>query len=86
MFISSDYHEAYQQAQADANTFCRPMALERANEYGKIVFRVKMLPIKPEQRFGWGSFSVRLSIQTEKPSMWTTQDLCEYFARYDKDC
>lgn len=53
MFQSTDYHEAYAAARKDAKQFNRPMGLEKAREYGKIVYRVKMLPIRADQRFGW---------------------------------
>ncbi len=29
------------------------MAIEKAKEYGKTVFRVKMIPKDPKDRFGW---------------------------------
>ena len=52
-FVSRDYHEAHAAAQADAQRFDRPMGLEKANEYGRTVYRVKMLPKDPAKRFGW---------------------------------
>lgn len=51
--VFSDYHQAYQVAQAEANKYTRPMAIERATEYGRQVYRVKWIPIDPRQRFGW---------------------------------
>ena len=53
MNVFSDYKDAYKEAQIYANRLMRPMAIEKATEYGRVVFRVKMLPIKPSDRFGW---------------------------------
>lgn len=53
MDVFRDYHEAYEAARLDAVQFNRPMGLEAAREYGKIVYRVKMIPINPAQRCGW---------------------------------
>lgn len=50
---TTNYHEARQAAQADANRFKRPMGVEKALEYGREVFRVKMLLTDPTKRFGW---------------------------------
>ena len=50
---TTNYHEAQRIAQVDANRYGRPMAIEKATEYGRVVFHVKMLPIKPSDRFGW---------------------------------
>ena len=50
---TSSYREAQQVAQSDANRYNRPMGIEKAREYGHEVFRVKMIPIDPLQRFGW---------------------------------
>ena len=50
---TTNYHEASQAAQADANRYRRPMAIERSWEYGHEVFRVKMVPIDPAYRSGW---------------------------------
>jgi len=48
-----DYHSAFAAAQADARLLKRPMGLERTIEYGCAVYRVKMIPINPQHRFGW---------------------------------
>ena len=53
MAAYTNYQEAYEQARKDAATYHRPMGLERATEYGRIVFRVNMVPKQPNQRFGW---------------------------------
>ena len=50
---TTNYHEARLVAQVDANRYGRPMAIEKAREYGQEVFRVKMIPVDPAQRFGW---------------------------------
>jgi hypothetical protein len=39
-------------AQRQANVYRRTMGIERAEEFGGTVYRVKMLP-KPAQRQGW---------------------------------
>lgn len=51
--VFSDYQQAFQAAQADANTYARPMGIERATEYGRQVYRVKWIAVDPRQRFGW---------------------------------
>jgi hypothetical protein len=48
-----NYTAARAQAQSEANRFNRPMGIERAREFGREVFRVKMIPKNPAQRFGW---------------------------------
>ena len=40
-------------ASKQARTLNHAMGVERANEYGRTVYRVSMIPNKPEQRFGW---------------------------------
>jgi len=47
------WQEAHTEAQKDANLMGRPMALEYAKEYGRGVYRVKMIPCDPSKRFGW---------------------------------
>lgn len=47
------YEHARQQAQADANRYHRPMGIERAREFGREVFYVRMIPVDPAKRFGW---------------------------------
>ncbi len=47
------WEAAHTAAVQDARQFNRPMGLERANEYGRTVYRVKMIPKDPGQRFGW---------------------------------
>jgi hypothetical protein len=50
----SDYFAAYKHAQAQANYFKRPMALEKGADLGgREVFRVKHIPKNPRFRFGW---------------------------------
>ncbi len=49
----NDWKLAHTAAQADANRFHRPMGIEKAKEYGRTVYRVAMLPIKPSDRYGW---------------------------------
>lgn len=69
MFVSSDYREARERAQHDADTYQRPMGLERAVEFGRTVYRVKMIPVRAEQRFGW-----ELRCEVVEPTH--TPDLC----------
>lgn len=47
------WEAAHADAQHDANTMRRPMAIEAAMEYGRKVYRVKMIPRDPSKRFGW---------------------------------
>ena len=49
--VFRDYWEAYNQAVLFARSREREIGIEKANEFGKTVFRVKGLP-KPENRFG----------------------------------
>lgn len=49
----TDYYAAHAAALADARTFNRPMGLEKAREYGRTVYLVKMIPADPAKRFGW---------------------------------
>ena len=49
----TDYHAAYEYARTQADTFTRPMGIEAATEYGRKVYRVKMLPKRPQDRYGW---------------------------------
>jgi len=51
--VFNKYGLAREHAQAWANRLVRPMGIELANEYGRKVYRVAMLPIKRSQRFGW---------------------------------
>jgi hypothetical protein len=50
--VFSDYGEARREAQRQANVYGRTMGLERADEYGRTVYRVQIIP-KIGQRFGW---------------------------------
>ena len=50
---TTNYHEARLAAQVDANRYSRPMAIEKAREYGQEVFRVKMIPADTAKRAGW---------------------------------
>lgn len=52
-FQSENYSIARGVAELDATILCRPMGLEKAIEYGREVFRVKMIPKDPKRRFGW---------------------------------
>ncbi len=53
MFQSPNYDAARARAEDAARTYNRPMGLERATEYGKTVYRVKMIPADPNKRQGW---------------------------------
>lgn len=53
MAIYLTWGEAHDRAQWDANHYGRPMGLEKAKEYGRTVYRVSMIPKRPDQRFGW---------------------------------
>lgn len=52
MDVFSDWKDAHNSAQRQANLYARDMGVEKANEFGKTVYRVKMLP-NPENRYGW---------------------------------
>ena len=49
----NDYGRAREHAQAYANQLQRPVGIEAAKEYGRSCYRVKLIPIKVDQRFGW---------------------------------
>lgn len=51
--MSTDYQTAYRMAQREANRLNRPIGIEKAREYGRTVYRVKLVPARPDQRFGW---------------------------------
>lgn len=51
--VFTEYVEAAAEARHQAKFYHRPMGLEKAVEYGKTVYRVKMVPIDPSKRFGW---------------------------------
>jgi hypothetical protein len=53
MSVYPDYDTAFNAAVDDANMYNRPMGLEVAKEYGRRVWRVKMIPKLASQRFGW---------------------------------
>ena len=40
-------------ASQQARTLNHAMGVERASEYGREVYRVAMIPTRPDQRFGW---------------------------------
>ncbi len=63
-----DYHEAYRDAQRQANVYNRPMGLEKANEYGRTVYRIKMLPKLPKDRYGW---ETRCQVVDPDTGVWT---------------
>jgi hypothetical protein len=48
-----DYQEAYAYARQEAKTLGRPLALEKANHYGRTVYVVKGIPADPKNRYGW---------------------------------
>lgn len=48
----TDWKDAHRDAVRQARVYNREMGIEKANEYGRTVFRVKMLP-KAENRQGW---------------------------------
>lgn len=52
MFYTS-YFDAYDAALAKAREMNRPVGLEACKEYGKSGFRVKLIPVDPDKRFGW---------------------------------
>ena len=60
----TDYHEAYEAARQDADLLHRPMGIEKAREYGRTIYRVKMLPKRADQRFGW-----ELACEVVEPGM-----------------
>lgn len=64
LHVFPNYDDAYRQAQEDANKFNRPMGIEKADEYGRQVFRVQMIPKDPNQRFGWET-----RVQVVEPTM-----------------
>lgn len=51
--VFSFYDVAVATARQLASAHQRPYGIERAREYGKDVWRVKMLPKDPRKRFGW---------------------------------
>lgn len=51
--VFSTWKPAHQAAQHDANRYGRPMGIDGGKEYGKTVYRVKMIPKDPNKRFGW---------------------------------
>ena len=40
-------------ASQQARVLTHAMGVERASEYGRTVYRVAMIPNRPEQRYGW---------------------------------
>ena len=48
----TNWHDAHREAVEQATRYQREMGLEKATEYDRTVYRVKMLP-KADCRFGW---------------------------------
>lgn len=51
--VFSNYQDAYAEARRQARQLRRPMGLEAQREYGRLVYAVKMIPIRIEDRYGW---------------------------------
>ena len=52
-FSAKAYHQAYEAARQYAVELGHAVGLEAANEYGRKVFRIALIPNDPNKRFGW---------------------------------
>jgi hypothetical protein len=67
----SDYIEAHNYAVNKARQFHMVYGIEKMNQFGKIVYSVKMLPTDPNKRFG---FELRCEVITDESPLYQRKE------------